>query len=182
MAVDARRLPQRGKEVCALLRLGKVCLIIGVSAEFPVVTCLRIDHIHADEVARDRVQPGIDDVGAHGLIVGGPCDVAFPADAHGVRHILAQPEQALLSSPVDEFQLCRLELLPVSRSVRHVLEENIGRVHVQRLFVVLRKVPCRLRVKDFKVRQADHVLRLFPVGIRRKSLVARQIPAGGHIL
>ena len=41
---------------------------------------------------------------------------------------------------------------------------------------------CRLPVKDFIVRQADHSLRGILAGVHRKGLIAGQIPPGRHIL
>ena len=61
MAVDLRRIPERGKEIHAFLGLGKALRVFLGRAEFAVAAGLRVHHVDADEVAGEGVQPGVDD-------------------------------------------------------------------------------------------------------------------------
>ena len=125
---------------------------------------------------------GVDDAGAARFFVGFLRGGVFAPDAHYVRHVLAHAQHAQPAVSVGIFDLGGLQLPLIARGVRHVLKEDIGRVHGQRHPVVLHKMRRRLGVEDLRVGQPRHAVGRGLVRVFRERLVAGQVHAGSGVL
>ena len=146
---------------------------------------LRIQ-IHIEQV---RVAPGqrlgnvrIDDAVAPGLFIGFPGSGDLPPDTHDIRHVLADAQDALAAGCIRVFQLGGLELPLISFRVRHVLDENIRCIHRERNPVLFIKLGRSLFVKDLRGSESDHAVRVLPVRVPGKVLVAGKIYPGFGVL
>ena len=100
MSVFPRRSTKRGKEIRTFLRLGKFVFIVLDRGKFPVMAVLRIHHIDADIVSRERVEAGIDGSGIHRLFVSFSCRIPFLTKISSILFIVLQQPAGFTGSRI----------------------------------------------------------------------------------
>ena len=116
------------------------------------------------------------------VLIGSLGPVALFPDLLQLGDVHAHAEQAQPSGGIVEYHFCCPELTWIPHRVNNIFKEYVWRIYQERFFVILRKMPGRVRIEYVKIRQPDGLRGRSFMRVFREPLIAVKIGPGLSVL